>query len=56
MLLRILGIALAAWIVLTILGALFEFLVVALAIGAVLFVGAAAYSAIRARSRRSIGS
>jgi hypothetical protein len=49
MLLKILGIALAGWIVLSILGALFEFLTTALVIGAVVFVGAAAYSAVKAR-------
>lgn len=55
MLLKILGIALAVWIVLSILGALFEFLAAALVIGAVVFVGAAAYSAVKGRSRGSIG-
>jgi hypothetical protein len=53
--LRILGIALAIWIVLSLLGAVFKFLVWALVIGGVLFVGAAAYSAVKGRSRRSIG-
>jgi hypothetical protein len=52
--LRILGIALAVWIVLSIIGALFKFLTVAIVIGAVVFVGAAAYSAVRSRSGRSI--
>jgi hypothetical protein len=54
MVLRIIGIALAIWIVLSILGAVFKFLVAALVIGAVVFVGAAAYGAIRNRNRRSI--
>ncbi|MCO1658392.1 hypothetical protein [Pseudonocardia humida] len=56
MVLKILGIALAAWIVLSVLGAIFKFLGTALVIGAVLFVGAAAYGAIKNRSGRSIGS
>jgi hypothetical protein len=55
MVLKILGIALAAWIVLTVLGAIFKFLGTALIIGAVVFVGVAAYGAIKNRSRRSIG-
>lgn len=55
MVLRILGIALAIWLALWVLGALFKFAVIALVIGAVIFVGAAAYSAIRGRSQRSIG-
>jgi hypothetical protein len=54
MLLKILGIALAIWIALWVLGAVFEFLTWALVIGAVVFVGAAAYSAVKGRSRRSI--
>ncbi len=54
MVLRIIGIALAIWIVLSILGAVFKFLAAALIIGAVLFVGAAAYGVIRNRSGRSI--
>jgi hypothetical protein len=52
--LKILGIALAIWIVLSVLGAVFKFLTWALVIGAVLFVGAAAYSAVKGRSQRSI--
>lgn len=54
MVLRILGIALAVWIVLSILGAVFKFFVGALVIGAVLFVGSAAYVAVRNRNRRSV--
>ncbi|MEJ3656347.1 hypothetical protein WEH80_25595 [Actinomycetes bacterium KLBMP 9759] len=53
--LKILGIALAVWIALSLLGAVFKFLVWALVIGGVLFVGAAAYTAIRNRSQRAIG-
>ncbi|WP_219413413.1 hypothetical protein [Pseudonocardia nigra] len=52
--LRILGIAVAIWIVLSVLGAVFEFLTWALVIGAVLFVGAAAWSAVKGRSRGAI--
>ena len=54
MVLRILGIALAVWIVLAVLGSVFKVLVVALVIGAVLFVGSAAYVGIRNRNRRAI--
>lgn len=55
MVLRIVGIALVIWIALSIIGAVFQFLTVALVIGAVVFVGAAAYTAVRGRSRRAIG-
>ena len=55
MVLKILGIAVLVWLAFTVLGAIFEFLTWALVIGAVVFVGAAAYSAVRSRSRRSIG-
>lgn len=54
MLLRILGIALAIWIVLSLLGMVFKFLGAALVIGALVFVGAVAYSAIKGRSRGSL--
>jgi hypothetical protein len=54
MVLRIIGIALAIWIALSIFGAVFKFLVAALVIGGIVFVGAAAYGAIRNRNRRSI--
>ncbi len=54
MVLRILGIVLAVWIVFAVLGALFKFLTAALVIGAIVFVAAAAYSAIRNRSRRQL--
>jgi 1,4-dihydroxy-2-naphthoate octaprenyltransferase len=54
MVLKILGIALAIWIVISLLGALFHFIGWALVIGAVVFVGAAAYTAVRNRSRRSL--
>jgi hypothetical protein len=49
MVLRILGIALAVWIVLSLLGAVLHFLVAAIVIGAIVFVGAAAFSAVRSR-------
>jgi hypothetical protein len=52
MVLRILGIALAVWIVFSILGAVLHFLVAAIVIGAVIFIGAAGYSAIRGRGTR----
>jgi hypothetical protein len=52
--LKLLGIALAIWIVFAVLGAVFKFLGTALVLGALVFVGAAAYSAVRGRSRRSI--
>ena len=52
--LRILGIALAVWIVFSIIGVVFKFAIAAIVIGAVVFVGAAAYSAVRSRSGRSI--
>ncbi|MHA6627940.1 hypothetical protein ACU61A_21090 [Pseudonocardia sichuanensis] len=55
MVLKVLGIAVLVWLAFTVLGAIFEFLTWALVIGAVVFVGAAAYSAVRSRSRRSLG-
>jgi hypothetical protein len=56
MLLKILGIALVVWIVLAVLGAVFEFLGTALVIGAVVVIGVGAWSAVKGgRSRRSIG-
>ena len=54
MVLRIQGIVLAVWIVFALFGAVFKFLTAALVIGAIVFVGAAAYSAIRNRSRRQL--
>jgi hypothetical protein len=55
MVLKILGIAVLVWLAVTLLGAVFEFLTWALVIGAVVFVGAAAYSALKGRSGRSLG-
>ncbi len=52
MVLRILGIALAVWIVLSLLGAVLHFLVAAIVIGAIIFVGAGVYSAVRGRNSR----
>jgi hypothetical protein len=54
--LKVLGVAVAAWIVLSVLGAIFKFLGTALVIGALVFVGVTAYGAIRNRSRRELGS
>jgi hypothetical protein len=54
--LKALGFVVAAWIVLAILGAVFDFLVQALVVGAVVFLGVAAYRAVKGRSRGSIGS
>jgi hypothetical protein len=47
MVLKLLGIALAVWIVLSLLGAVFKFLGAALVLGALLSVGAAVYSAVK---------
>jgi hypothetical protein len=55
MVLKILGIALVIWLALSLIGAVFEFLTWALVIGAVVFVGAVAYSAVKGRSGRSLG-
>ena len=55
MVLRVLGIVLVVWIAISLLGAVFEFLTWALVIGAVVFVGAAAYSAVKSRNGRSLG-
>lgn len=52
--LKVLGIALAIWIVLSVLGAVFKFLGTALVIGALVFVGVVAYQALKGRSRPSI--
>ena len=54
MLLKILGVALAIWIVISVLGAVFKFLGVALVIGAALFVGAAAYTAIKNKNNKAL--
>jgi hypothetical protein len=55
MVLKVLGVVLLVWLAFSLLGAVFDFLVWALLIGAVVFVGAAAYSAVKGRSRRSLG-
>jgi hypothetical protein len=55
MVLKVLGVVLLVWLAFTLLGAVFEFLTWALVIGAVVFVGAAAYTAVKGRSRRSLG-
>ncbi|MFC4950590.1 hypothetical protein [Pseudonocardia sp. GCM10023141] len=56
MVLKILGTAVAIWLAFIVIGALFKVVWIALVIGAVVFVGAAAYSAVKGRSRRSLGS
>lgn len=55
MVLKVLGVVLLVWLAFTVLGAVFEFLTWALVIGAVVFVGAAAYSAVKGRTGRSLG-
>jgi hypothetical protein len=52
--LRVLGIIALVWVGLIVLGAVLKFLVWALVIGAVLFVGSAAYTAIRKSDRDAI--
>lgn len=54
MVLRILGIALAAIIALWLIGAIFKVLGTVLVIGTVLLLGAGVYTAVRNRSRRQI--
>ena len=54
MVLRILGIALAIWIGLSLLGALLHVLGLMLVIGAVVFIGAGIVSAVRGRNRREL--
>jgi hypothetical protein len=51
---RVLGIIALIWVGLMVLGAVFKFLVWALVIGAVLFVGSAAYTAIKNSDKRAI--
>lgn len=51
--LKVLGIALVVWIVFSLIGAVFKFLIVAIVIGALVFVGAAAFAAVRSRSGRN---
>jgi uncharacterized BrkB/YihY/UPF0761 family membrane protein len=55
MVLKVLGVVLLGWLAFTVLGAIFQFLTWALVIGAVVFVGAAAYSAVKGRNRRALG-
>jgi hypothetical protein len=55
MVLRILGIALVVFIAISLIGAVFKFLAGALVIGALIFVGAGIYSAVRSgRNRREL--
>jgi hypothetical protein len=49
---KVLGIAALIWIGFMVLGVVFKFLIWALVIGAVLFVGSAAYAAVKGRSDR----
>ncbi len=51
-LIKVLGIIALIWIGFIVVGALFKFLLVAVVIGAVLFVGAAAYAAVKGKSDR----
>jgi len=51
---RVLGIIALVWIGLMVLGTVFKFLLWALVIGAVLFVGSAVYSAVRNSDKRAI--
>ncbi|HET8641658.1 MAG TPA: hypothetical protein VFM37_06955 [Pseudonocardiaceae bacterium] len=51
---RVLGIIALVWIGLMVLGAVLKFLVWALVIGAVLFVGSAAYAAVRNSDKKAI--
>lgn len=51
MILRILGVALAVWIAFAVLGALLHAAVVMIVLGALVFVGAAVYTAVRNRHR-----
>jgi len=51
---RVLGIIALIWLGLMLVGALFHFLVTVLVIGAVLFVGYAAYGAVRNSKRNAI--
>jgi hypothetical protein len=55
MVLKVLGGVLLVWLAFTVLGALFQFLTWALVIGAVAFVGAATYTAVKRRNRRALG-
>jgi hypothetical protein len=51
-LLKVLGIIALIWIGFMVLGAVFKFLVWAVVIGAVLFVGSAAYAAVKSKADR----
>jgi uncharacterized BrkB/YihY/UPF0761 family membrane protein len=51
-LLKVLGIIALIWIGFMVLGAVFHLLIWALVIGAVLFVGSAAYAAVKSKSDR----
>lgn len=51
---RVLGIIALIWVGLIVLGAVLKFLVWALVIGAVLFIGSAAYSAVKSSDKKAI--
>jgi hypothetical protein len=55
MVLKILGIAVLVWLAVSLLGWLFEVLTWALVVGAVVFIGASIYSAVKGRSQRQLG-
>ncbi|MHA6793657.1 hypothetical protein ACVGVM_09095 [Pseudonocardia bannensis] len=50
--LKVLGVLLVVWIAFSLIGAVFEFLAWAVVVGGVVFLGAAAYSALTSRSGR----
>ncbi|WP_214371303.1 hypothetical protein [Pseudonocardia sp. H11422] len=50
--LKVLGVVLLVWIAFSLIGAVFEFLTWAVVIGGLVFLGAAAYSALTSRSGR----
>jgi len=52
MVLKVLGAALLIFLALSLVGAVFKFLGIALVVGAVVLVGAAGYSALRGATRR----
>lgn len=52
--LKVLGVVIAIWIVVSVLGAVFKFLGTALVLGVLVFAGVAAYGAIKNRSRREL--
>jgi hypothetical protein len=55
MVLKILGVVVLVWVAVSVLGAVFNFLIWALMIGAVVVLGTAVYSAVKSHPHRSIG-